>query len=235
MRPYDLLIFDWDGTLADSAGPIVASFQRAIELLKLPPRDDDSIRRLIGLGGVEALSRLFPEYETEPLLNTFRTYRRSHIAAEVAKAPLFPGSLEALALLRGEGFQLAVATGKTRHALEESLEMQPALQALLSHSRCADETADKPHPRMLLELLEVTGVPAERALMIGDTEYDIHMARAAGVPAVGVACGVHEVPLLVAAGAEAVIDDVSRLPAWMAGRQRLTAAASPPAPIIVAG
>jgi phosphoglycolate phosphatase len=232
-RPFDLLIFDWDGTLCDSAGPIVSSFQRAIALLQLPARDDASIRRLIGLGGVEALRRLFPEHDTEDLLRTFREYRRSHIAAEVARAPLFPGSLETLQALHADGFELAIATGKTRHGLDESLAQQPAVRALVTHSRCADETADKPHPRMLLELLEVVGVPPARALMIGDTEYDMVMAHAAGVPSVAVACGVHEVPLLEAAGAGAVIDDVRQLPAWMAARLA-TVAPIPPAPTIAA-
>jgi phosphoglycolate phosphatase len=220
MRPFDLLIFDWDGTLADSAAQIVAGMQRAIVELKLPARTDGQIRELIGLGFHDAIGRLFPEFAPEDILKALEDYRRllvggGHQDGGPAEAPLFEGALAALRELHGAGYRLAVATGKSRSSLRRSLLRHPEIDALLSSSRCADETAPKPDPLMLRELLEQEEVAAERALMIGDTEYDVTMARACAMPAVGVSCGVHECERLTAAGATALIEQVRHLPGWL--------------------
>jgi len=219
-RAYDLLIFDWDGTLADSAASIVEGMQRAIAQLRLPQRTDQEIREKIGLGFGDAVTRLFPEMEAGEIIRLLDGYRRSLLAGGrhadgPAEAPLFPGALEALRALAGAGYRIAVATGKSRGSLERSLTAHPALRELLSSSRCADETASKPDPLMLRELLEEEDVAAARALMVGDTEFDVMMAGAARVPAVGVVCGVHEPERLVQAGALALIDGVHHLPGWL--------------------
>lgn len=223
-RPFELLIFDWDGTLADSAAEIVAGMQRAIAQLRLPVRSDAQIRELIGLGFSDAMSRLFPEFAPEDVAKVLEEYRNWIVAggtpgAGPAEAPLFDGALPALQHLHAAGYRIAVATGKSRSSLKRSLVRHPEVQALLSSSRCADETAPKPHPLMLRELLEQEDVPAERALMIGDTEYDIAMARACAMPALGVSCGVHECERLARAGATALIEQVRHLPEWLAGHR----------------
>jgi phosphoglycolate phosphatase len=215
---YRLLIFDWDGTLADSAGPIVAAMQGAIAALNLPPREDEAIRELIGLGLTDALARLYPELDTPELLRLLAQYRHRVPAALAHEAPLFPGVRQTLEILHAQGYLLAVATGKSRRGMERSLRAHPYLQNLLVGSRCADETASKPDPAMLHELLEQTAVTASQALMIGDTEYDMAMAAAIGMPALGVACGVHAPLRLRAAGARAVIEDIRSLPVWLAAQ-----------------
>lgn len=222
VRPFDLLIFDWDGTLADSAAQIVAGMQRAIVELKLPARTDPQIRELIGLGFHDAMARLFPEFAPEDVQKALEDYRRllvggGHAAGGPAEAPLFDGALAALQALHGTGYRIAVATGKSRSSLRRSLVRHPEVQALLSSSRCADETAPKPDPLMLRELLEQEDVPAARALMVGDTEYDVAMAHACAMPVLGVSCGVHDCDRLRQAGAVALIEQVRHLPQWLAG------------------
>lgn len=219
-RQYELLVFDWDGTLADSAAQIVSGMQRAIVELKLPVRSDAQIRELIGLGFSDAMSRLFPEFAPEDVEKALEEYRRWIVAGGApghgpAEAPLFEGALPALRGLRAAGYRIAVATGKSRSSLRRSLARHPEVQELLCASRCADETADKPDPAMLHELLEVEDLPPERALMIGDTEFDMLMARAARVPAVGVSCGVHEHGRLREAGALEILNDVAGLGPWL--------------------
>ena len=225
VRPFDLLIFDWDGTLADSAAEIVSGMQRAIAQLQLPVRTDAQIRDLIGLGFSDAMARLFPEFAPEDVEKVLEEYRRWIVAGGApghgpAEAPLFEGALPALQTLHASGYRLAVATGKSRSSLKRSLLRHPEVHTLLSSSRCADETAPKPDPLMLRELLEQEDVPAQRALMIGDTEYDVAMARAVAMPALGVSCGVHDCERLVQAGATALIEHVAALPRWLdsAGR-----------------
>jgi phosphoglycolate phosphatase len=224
-RPYELLVFDWDGTLADSAALIVSGMQEAIAVLKLPARADHRIRELIGLSFDDAVQRLYPELAFAELRAGLADYRRKLLAGGrhggPAEAPLFEGALQSLRVLRDAGYRLALATGKSRASLERSLKRHPELRPLLSSSRCADESAAKPDPAMLRELLEVEDLPPERALMIGDTEFDVLMARSARMPALGVACGVHEQGRLLEAGALDVLRDVSGLHAWL---ERRTAA-----------
>jgi len=222
-RPYELLVFDWDGTLADSAGLIVAGMQQAIAALRLPAREDAQIRELIGLGFDDAVQRLYPELTFAALRADLEDYRRKLLAGGrlggPAEAPLFEGALATLQILRDAGYRLAVATGKSRASLERSLRHHPELRALLSSSRCADESAAKPDPAMLHELLELEDLPAERALMIGDTEFDVLMARSAKMAAIGVACGAHEHQRLRDAGALEILSDVRGLSEWLQQRQ----------------
>jgi phosphoglycolate phosphatase len=222
-RPYELLVFDWDGTLADSAALIVDGMQRAIGELKLPARSDAQIRELIGLGFYDAMNRLYPEFAPADIVRALEDYRRllvggGHAQHGPAEAPLFDGALEMLRELRATGYRLAVATGKSRASLQRSFARHPELRELIGASRCADETASKPDPAMLHELLAHEDLPPAAALMVGDTEFDIAMARAARMPAVGVACGVHEHGRLRAAGALEILDGVSHLGAWLRGR-----------------
>ena len=217
MAEYDLLIFDWDGTLADSAGHIVSTTQAAIRDLGLPARENHQIAELIGLGLQDGMRRLYPEFDPHWVMQQLFLHRRES-GLKIHSTPLFDGAADALAALRAQGFRLAVATGKPRAGLEGAFDEHGHVRPLFEISRCADETADKPHPLMLEEILRETGVAPERALMIGDTEYDAAMAASIGVPALGVACGVHAPDRILRAGAHAVVDGVHALPAWLGRR-----------------
>jgi len=212
---FQLLIFDWDGTLADSAAMIVGSMQAAIHDLGLPPRSDASIRELIGLGMNDVLTRLYPELELAGLRALLESYRGKWLGGGFAEAPLFAGALAALEALHGQGFRIAIATGKSRRGLDRSLAHHAELRRLLCHSRTADETASKPDPLMLRELLEVEELRPHEALMVGDTEYDMAMAQAIGMPGVGVICGVHHGERLLQYGAGALLETVAELPEWL--------------------
>jgi phosphoglycolate phosphatase len=215
---YELLIFDWDGTLADSAGQIVSAMQAAIVGLGLPPRSDESIRELIGLGLNDVLVRLYPELELNGLRALLDSYRTKWQAQGTGEARLFDGAFEAIAELHAQGYRIAIATGKSRRGLDRSLRHHAELAELVINSRCADETASKPDPLMLRELLADEGIAPQQALMIGDTEYDMTMAQAITMPGLGVACGVHEPGRLQRSGAAAVLESVAALPGWIQGR-----------------
>ncbi|WP_020648431.1 HAD family hydrolase [Solimonas variicoloris] len=211
-----LVIFDWDGTLADSAAQIVGAMQRAIAALELPPRSDESIRELIGLGLVDALQRLYPDADVDYLRQLLDRYRAHWLADGGGEAPLFAQGLDALRALHGEGLRLAIATGKSRRGLDRSLAHHVDVRELIVNSRTADETASKPDPLMLRELLIDEGLQPEQALMVGDTEFDVAMAGAIGMPAIGVTCGVHAPQRLLGAGARALLERVGDLPGWLA-------------------
>lgn len=217
-RPFDLLVFDWDGTLADSEALIVSHMQAAIRELDLPPRDDAQIGQLIGLGFAEGMALLYPELDNDGLLQRLMNYRSQFMArAGVPReAPLFAGALGALRNLADQGYLMAVATGKSRSGFRRSLRHHPEVGRLIHTSRTADETANKPEPLMLREILEELDVPVTRALMIGDTEYDAQMAAALGMAMLGLSCGVHDSGRILAAGAAAVLASVRDLPGWLA-------------------
>ena len=220
-RNYELLIFDWDGTLSDSEALIVGTMQKAIAGLDLPPRSDQQIRVLIGLGLNEGLQILYPEIPVQQLRALLDGYRSNWLrSVSISEAPLFEDAQAALDQLHVQGYRLSVATGKSRAGLNRSLAALPQVSRLMELTRCADETASKPDPMMLREILQESGVAAESALVIGDTEYDMEMARGAGVAAVGVACGVHDSARIRAAGALAVLDNAAALPTWLAARAR---------------
>lgn len=221
-KPYDLLIFDWDGTLSDSAQLIVDSMQDAIAALNWPARSDKQIRELIGLSLADGMRILFPELdqdELHALLDGYRRQWQSPTGGGMAEPPLFAGAESALRALGDAGYTLAVATGKSRPGLERSFRKLAGIKPLFAVTKTADETASKPNPLMLQQILAELNVPAKRALMIGDTEYDAAMAAAIGMPALGVACGVHDADRIRRAGALAVIESVKDLPGWLTTRQ----------------
>lgn len=218
LRPYDLLIFDWDGTLADSLGQIVRSMQIAIAELGWEPRTDLEIGQLIGLGLSDGLRKLYPKIsqaEINELLGCFRQQWLT-LGTGQAEAPFFEGAETLLHTLFDAGYTLTVATGKSRAGLNRALAWHRGVRGLFMATRTADETADKPNPLMLKELLAELDVPVERALMIGDTEYDSAMAKAIGMDSVGVATGVHTAARIEKAGAITVLASVRELPEWLA-------------------
>lgn len=216
-RPYDLLIFDWDGTLMDSAGQIVSSATRAIEMMGLPARRPEQISELIGLGLRDAFDLLFPEIPRETMDDLLVQYSKKFSAEAQPSSHLFKGVLETLEAFKGQGFELAVATGKSRRGLDRAMG-ESGLTEYFSITRCADESANKPDPQMLHDILIRTATEPHRALMVGDTEYDMAMAAQAEVPALAVACGVHEQGRLEEAGALDVLPSVAHMPEWLSTR-----------------
>lgn len=185
---YQLLVFDWDGTLADSVSRIIESVLAAADRFDLQPPDEAQIRGIIGLGLPEAIAALYPELDSG-LAEHFRlAYADHYLTLDGAPPPLFPGVVEGLETLRDAGYRLAVATGKSRRGLQRALAGHGWLD-YFEVTRCADETASKPDPRMLHEILDHCGVSAGRALMIGDATFDLQMASNAGMDAVAVGYG----------------------------------------------
>lgn len=213
-KSYELLIFDWDGTLADSKLQIVSTMQSVIYEMNLPYRDEKAIGDLIGLGLADGLQRLYPDVGQTHLPELVEAYRRK-ASATASASPLFEGVMSTLNALRDAGYRLAIATGKSRRGLNHSLGVHQKLAELFETTRCADESAAKPDPLMLQQILEIANINAEQALMVGDTEYDVSMARSANVTVVGVCTGTHDEGRLRGAGASAVISGVSGLPAWL--------------------
>lgn len=208
-----LFIFDWDGTLQDSADRIVAVMQLAVIDRCLLPLTDASIRNIIGLGLPEALRALYPELPRAELDALQAAYSRRFVEAEDLPSPLFSGVRETLDQLRADGYRLAVATGKSRRGLNRILD-ELGMGQYFDATRCADETRSKPHPQMLNELLAELGVPASSAVMVGDTEYDMEMAVNAGMPRVAVDYGAHAVERLLPYQPGLVLSDFSSLLQW---------------------
>jgi phosphoglycolate phosphatase len=190
-----LFIFDWDGTLCDSTGKIVRSMQQAARQLRLPELEDIQVLNIIGLGLPEAVNRLYPDISPERAEALRAAYSEHFLHHDQTPMPLFDGVEETLHQLRDGGYSLAVATGKSRRGLERVLEGL-GMSRFFHGSRCADETTSKPDPHMLLELLAEFRYQAEDAVMVGDTEYDMEMARRARMPSVAVSYGAHHIDRL---------------------------------------
>jgi len=205
-----LLIFDWDGTLCDSLGRIVASVRASALESGLPEPSEEAARNVIGLGLREALALLFPALSDVDLEALRQRYAGQYVERDQEPSPLYPRVLETLRGLREEGFLLAVATGKSRKGLDRVLEGL-ALGELFDATRCADETCSKPDPMMLRELMEYFGVSPDEALMVGDTTWDLGMARNAGMPRVGVSYGAHAPDRLLPYAPLAVLDCLSEV------------------------
>lgn len=191
----DLVVFDWDGTLMDSAAKIVTCMQLAAQDLGLEVPSCAAVEDIIGLGLPQAVERLFPALGSEGNKYLQKQYAEHYVENDKTHTPLFPGVEHTLTSLRGQGYKLAVATGKSRRGLNRVFATTD-IGGYFESSRCADETASKPHPLMLEELLSELNCKAERTLMVGDSEYDMEMARNAGVGAVAVDYGVHSLDRL---------------------------------------
>ena len=206
------IVFDWDGTLMDSEAQIVSCLHGSIADLNLPPMSDDTVKNVIGLGLREAVDALVPGCDDHFRQTFVEAYRRHWFASDGSS--LFTGAREMLDTLRDQGFLLGIATGKARRGLIRVLE-QTGLTEYFDATRCADETASKPHPRMLLELMDELGMVARQTLMVGDTEYDMEMATNAGAGKVAVRSGVHSEQRLCRHEPLVCLDGVTELPAWI--------------------
>jgi phosphoglycolate phosphatase len=212
-RQFDLLIFDWDGTLMDSAGVIVDSIQRACEDIGLAAPSDRASRLIIGLGLIQALQTLLPDLPADDYPRLVERYRHHYLGRDDA-IPLFEGVADGISQLHARGFQLAVATGKSRHGLERAL-ASSGLGEWFVATRCADQTHSKPHPAMVLELIEELGADPARTLVIGDTSHDLLMASNAGVASLGVTYGAHEPDDLHPHAPLALMNSFAEVHAWL--------------------
>ena len=212
-KRYDLIVFDWDGTVMDSTAVIAGSIQAACRDLGLKVPDDEAARHVIGLGLSQALRHAVPdapESMYEPLVARYR----HHFLIQDAAIPLFEGARETLAELHDAGYWLAVATGKSRAGLDRALD-STGLKEYFHATRTADQTFSKPDPAMLFELLDELAVTAGRALMIGDTTPDVQMAQNAQVDVVAVGHGAHPPEQLQELNPLALVNDFAELRAWL--------------------
>lgn len=221
MRPapgrFELIVFDWDGTLMDSQARIVACIQAAFADAGQEVPTLEAASDIIGLGLSEAMGRLLPGGDAETCAVVVAHYRRHFLTGDRAHSELFPGARETLEALAELGYLLAVATGKSRVGLDRELE-RTGLGALFHATRCADETRSKPHPEMLLALTDELGVRPEAALMVGDTEYDLLMAANARALSLALCHGVHAADRLLACGPLACLESLPDIPPWLAAR-----------------
>ncbi len=210
---FDLIAFDWDGTLFDSTQIIVRCIQAAVRDVGGTVPSDEAAGYVIGLGLMQALAHAAPDVP-EKLYPQLGERYRHHYLRHQDDISLFKGVLPLLDALKTRGHLLTVATGKSRRGLDEALQAVE-LQGIFHGSRTADETAGKPHPRMLHELMREFGVSPERCLMIGDTTHDLQMALNAGCASLGVSYGAHEPAAFDALKPRAVLHSVSELQAWL--------------------
>lgn len=214
---FELICFDWDGTLMDSQARIVACIQAAFGDAGLPVPSERAASDIIGLGLAEAMSRLLPGADAATCDSVVGHYRRHFLTGDRAHSELFPGARELLLGLAAQGYLLAVATGKSRAGLDKELE-RTGLGELFHITRCADETRSKPHPEMLLEITDRLGARADATLMVGDTEYDLQMAANARAWSLAVCHGVHERERLLALGPLACLESLPDIPPWLDAR-----------------
>ena len=207
---YKLLIFDWDGTLSDSVSRIAHCIQDAAVEHELKVPTFDEAANIIGLGLKEAISQLFPEADEELVAKMTSSYSDNYRIKDAGPSDFFPFVLETLNKLKSEGYMLAVATGKSRAGLDRALKASD-IDDLFHNSRCASETASKPDPLMLKQLLEDFDLEPDQALMVGDTEYDMDMAEKINMPRLAVSYGAHHADRLQKYQPIACIDCFSKI------------------------
>jgi phosphoglycolate phosphatase len=216
-RQFDLIVFDWDGTLFDSTAIIARSIQAACADLGLPVPSDHDASYVIGMGLIDALQHAAPALPRERYRELADRYRHHYFGA-AHDIVFFDGTLAMLQALKARGHLLAVATGKSRAGLDAALDAAidgATLRGLFDASRTADETASKPHPRMLLELMEELAVEPGRTVMIGDTTHDLQLAVNAGAASIGVGYGAHDHSSFVGFDTRFVAHSVAELHAWL--------------------
>jgi phosphoglycolate phosphatase len=211
---YRLLIFDWDGTLSDSLQHIVHSVRFAADKLDFPKRSDEEIKNIIGLGLAEAMQSLFPEIndlQRDALTEHYRSY---YLATTGDGVDLYPDVKKTIKQLYEDGYDLAVATGKSRRGLDRALS-ESGLVDYFHYSRCADETFSKPHPLMLEDIIDYSGADKAEVLMIGDTEHDLQMANNAGICSAAVTYGAQSSDYLSKFKPATFFDNLRQLRPWL--------------------
>ena len=211
---FQLIVFDWDGTLYNSAESIVVCLQQAAQEINIDIPESSQVRNIIGLSFEEAAMQIAPNLPSDKVVSLRKAFHKYLDNDHLNKPAFFAGARDTLKNLREQGYWLAVATGKSRSRLEKNL---TALQArdFFMTTRCGDEAFSKPHPQMLLEIIDEIGVSRQRVLMIGDTEYDLQLAANARVSALAVDYGAHDRSRLLNHDILACISDIRDLPEWL--------------------
>lgn len=212
-RQFDLIVFDWDGTLMDSTAAIVVCIQAAARDLGLPVPQYKQAAWVIGLSLMDAMQTVIPGLDMKMYARMVERYRHHYLTHGDA-THLFEGCREMLEDLSGAGYFLAVATGKSRVGLNRALAAS-GLTSLFDATRCADETFSKPHPAMLQELTRELGQDMRRTAMIGDTTHDLQMAKNAGAAAIAVQYGAHPVQALQELEPMYTANSVPQLHEWL--------------------
>jgi len=194
-KRFDLIIFDWDGTLVDSIDWIVLCLQTAAEQCDFPIPERQAAKDVIGLSIKNAIGTLFPGTDERIQNQLIACYSQAFFSKQIGRDDLFEGVFEMLVQLKQKGYQLAVATGKSRAGLQKALQAT-GTEELFCITRCADETASKPDPTMILDIICQMDAANERTLMVGDSIHDLQMALNAEIPAIAVSCGAHSEELL---------------------------------------
>lgn len=211
---FQLIVFDWDGTLYNSAASIVACLQQAAQEVNIAIPESSQIRNIIGLSFEEAAMQIAPNLPSEKVVALRKAFHKYLDNDQLNKPAFFSGARDTLKRLREQGYWLAVATGKSRSRLEKNLSVLQAREFFMT-TRCGDEAFSKPHPQMLLEIIDEIGVSKRRVLMIGDTEYDLQLAENAGVSALAVDYGAHDRSRLLDHEILGCISDIRDLPDWL--------------------
>lgn len=215
-HPIRLLTFDWDGTLVDSIQRIVDSVHYAAERCGVPRLSDAAVRAIIGLSLDKALIQLYPQLADDSALvaQMRQTYSQHYLAQEHEPSPFYPGVRDALDNFRSAGYQLAVATGKSRLGLDRILQGHH-MQDFFDITRCADETRSKPDPLMLQQILQHCRQDAQHAIMVGDSPYDLRMAKQAGVAPIAVGYGAMPLEVLNQEQPVLAIQHFDQLQHWL--------------------
>lgn len=192
---FDLIIFDWDGTLIDSIDWIVSCLQQAAASCNCTVPEKQAAKDVIGLSTKNAIQTLFPEADEKTRDQLMSCYIQTFFARQISRDDLFEGVYEMLVQLKQAGFQLGVATGKSRAGLEKALQ-ETGTEDLFHITRCADEAASKPDPAMILDIIQHMEAANERTLMVGDSIHDMQMALNAQVSSIAVSCGAHSKDIL---------------------------------------
>ena len=219
MKQYDLIIFDWDGTLMDSIARIVSSMQAAAVSLSMNAPDDDQVKNVIGLSLPKIMEILFPLASKQQADALIAQYKLQYQEKDTTPTPLFNNALPLLTQLHNSDKLLAIATGKGRKGLERVLKLSNT-QHFFHTSRCSDEAKSKPDPQMLQSILDELSMPVERAIMIGDSSHDLDMARRAGMASIGVTYGVHKKAILAQYQPKAIVDSLTELQSLLLGQSR---------------
>lgn len=192
---FDLIIFDWDGTLIDSIDWIVHCLQTAGKQCGYEIPEPQAAKDVIGLSITNACATLFPGADDATLPKLTACYQQTYLSRQLSREDLFPGVYEMLVELKQTGYQLAVATGKTRTGLQQALEATDT-EDLFCITRCSDETASKPDPLMLHQIMQHANAANDRSLMVGDSTHDLQMAMNAQISSIAVSCGAHPKDIL---------------------------------------
>ena len=209
-KKYELIIFDWDGTIIDSQAHILSCMKKAIADENLDIPDDGAIRHIIGLSLNRAIATLFPDQSQTTVQSVADHYRKHFFSVDEQPSELFNGAEHTIRDLHASGYYLAVATGKGRRGLDIALQ-STGLAPFFHITRCADETRSKPDPLMLDEILTDLDLSVDKAIMVGDTSYDMDMAGNINMDCVAVTYGMHDLHLLKNSSPTYVIDSIDQL------------------------